>query len=25
VDTGHSEAAHKKNRRGDFVVLTPPK
>jgi peptidoglycan-associated lipoprotein len=25
VDTGHTEAAHKKNRRGDFVLLTPPK
>ena len=25
VDTGHSEAAHRKNRRGDFVVLTAPK
>jgi peptidoglycan-associated lipoprotein len=25
VDTGHSEAAHRKNRRGEFVVLTPPK
>jgi peptidoglycan-associated lipoprotein len=25
VDTGHSEAAHAKNRRGEFVVLTPPK
>jgi peptidoglycan-associated lipoprotein len=25
VDTGHSEASHRKNRRGEFVVLTPPK
>jgi peptidoglycan-associated lipoprotein len=25
VDTGHSDAAHRKNRRGEFVVLTPPK
>jgi len=25
VDTGHSEAAHAKNRRGEFVVLMPPK
>ncbi len=25
VDTGHSEAAHRKNRRGEFVALTPPK
>jgi peptidoglycan-associated lipoprotein len=25
VDTGHSEAAHAKNRRGEFVVLTAPK
>jgi len=24
ADTGHSEAAHAKNRRGEFVVLTPP-
>ena len=24
VDTGHSDAAHAKNRRGEFVVLTPP-
>jgi peptidoglycan-associated lipoprotein len=24
ADTGHSEAAHSKNRRGEFVVLTPP-
>jgi peptidoglycan-associated lipoprotein len=24
VDTGHSEASHAKNRRGEFVVLTPP-
>lgn len=24
VDTGHTEAAHAKNRRDDFVVLTPP-
>ena len=23
VDTGHSEAAHAKNRRGDFVLLHP--
>ena len=25
VDTGHSDAAHRKNRRGEFVALTPPK
>jgi peptidoglycan-associated lipoprotein len=25
VDTGHSEASHRKNRRGEFVALTPPK
>jgi peptidoglycan-associated lipoprotein len=25
VDTGHSEASHRKNRRGEFIVLTPPK
>lgn len=25
VDTGHSEASHAKNRRGEFVVLTSPK
>ncbi len=24
VDTGRSEAAHAKNRRGEFIVLTPP-
>jgi len=24
VDNGHSEAAYAKNRRGDFVLLTPP-
>jgi peptidoglycan-associated lipoprotein len=24
ADTGHSEAAHAKNRRDEFVVLTPP-
>ncbi len=24
VDTGHTEASHAKNRRDDFVVLTPP-
>jgi peptidoglycan-associated lipoprotein len=24
VDTGHDEASHAKNRRDDFVVLTPP-
>jgi peptidoglycan-associated lipoprotein len=24
VDTGHSEASHAKNRRGEFVVLTAP-
>ncbi len=24
VDTGRSEASHAKNRRGEFVVLTPP-
>lgn len=24
VDTGHNEAAYAKNRRGDFVLLTPP-
>lgn len=25
ADTGHSDAAHRKNRRGEFVALTPPK
>lgn len=25
VDTGHSEAAHKKNRRGEFVLESHPK
>jgi peptidoglycan-associated lipoprotein len=25
VDPGHSEAAWKKNRRGEFILLTPPK
>jgi peptidoglycan-associated lipoprotein len=25
ADSGHDEAAWKKNRRGEFVVLTPPK
>ena len=25
VDPGHDEAAHSKNRRGVFIVLTPPK
>jgi len=25
ADTGHSEASHAKNRRGEFVVLTAPK
>ena len=25
VDPGHDESAWKKNRRGEFVVLTPPK
>jgi len=25
VDPGHSEAAHKKNRRGEFLLETPPK
>ncbi len=25
VDTGHTEAAHKKNRRGEFLLETPPK
>ena len=25
ADTGHTEAAHAKNRRGEFVVLTAPK
>jgi peptidoglycan-associated lipoprotein len=25
VDSGHDEAAWKKNRRDDFIVLTPPK
>ena len=25
VDPGHDEAAHAKNRRGVFIVLTPPK
>jgi len=24
IDLGHSEAAHAKNRRGEFIVLTPP-
>jgi peptidoglycan-associated lipoprotein len=24
VDTGHSDAAHARNRRGEFVLLTPP-
>ena len=24
IDLGHSEAAHSKNRRGEFIVLTPP-
>ena len=24
VDTGRDESAHRKNRRGEFVVLTPP-
>jgi peptidoglycan-associated lipoprotein len=24
VDLGHSEAAHAKNRRGEFILLTPP-
>jgi peptidoglycan-associated lipoprotein len=24
VDQGHNEAAYAKNRRDDFVVLTPP-
>src|SRR5215831_75225 len=25
IDSGHDEAAWRKNRRGDFVVLSPPK
>jgi outer membrane protein OmpA-like peptidoglycan-associated protein len=25
VDMGSTEAAHRKNRRGEFVLLTPPK
>jgi len=25
VDPGHDEAAWRKNRRGDFILLTPPK
>jgi peptidoglycan-associated lipoprotein len=25
IDPGHNEAAWRKNRRGDFVVLSPPK
>jgi peptidoglycan-associated lipoprotein len=25
IDTGHSEAAHARNRRGAFIVLTAPK
>jgi len=24
IDTGHSEASHAKNRRGEFILLTPP-
>ena len=24
VDPGHSEAAHRKNRRGEFILLRPP-
>ena len=24
ADTGHSDAAHAKNRRGEFILLTPP-
>jgi peptidoglycan-associated lipoprotein len=24
IDLGHSEAAHAKNRRGEFILLTPP-
>ena len=24
VDNGHNEAAYAKNRRGDFILLTPP-
>ena len=24
IDLGHTEAAHAKNRRGEFVLLTPP-
>ncbi len=24
ADPGHDEAAHKKNRRGEFIVLSPP-
>ena len=25
VDTGRDEASHKKNRRGEFILLSPPK
>ena len=25
IDTGHAESSHRKNRRGEFVLLTPPK
>jgi len=25
VDSGHDESAWRKNRRGDFILLTPPK
>jgi len=24
IDTGHSDAAHARNRRGEFILLTPP-
>lgn len=24
IDTGHSEESHSKNRRGEFILLTPP-
>ena len=25
VDPGHDESAYRKNRRGDFILLSPPK
>jgi peptidoglycan-associated lipoprotein len=25
VDPGHDESAWRKNRRGDFILLSPPK